>query len=37
MKPITCDSTKLEGLIGKPVMTSYHDGIVKTLHWLAAT
>lgn len=36
VKPITYDGTKLEGLIGKPVMTSYDDGIARTLHWLAA-
>lgn len=36
MKPITFDATKLEGLIGKPAMTSYHDSIAKTLAWLTA-
>lgn len=37
VKPITYDHTKLEGLIGRPVITSYEDGIGKTLNWLAAT
>lgn len=37
LKPITYDGSKLESLIGTPVMTSYDDGIAKTLHWLAAS
>ena len=36
VKPITFDSTKLEGLIGKPAMTSYEEAIAETLQWLAA-
>lgn len=35
VKPITYDATKLEGLIGKPAVTRYDEGIAKTLAWLA--
>ncbi len=37
VKPISYDGAKLAGLIGKPVLSSYEDGIAETLHWLAAT
>jgi nucleoside-diphosphate-sugar epimerase len=36
VKPITYDASKLEGLIGRPTMTRYDQGIAKTLEWLAA-
>jgi nucleoside-diphosphate-sugar epimerase len=34
VKPITYEASKLEGLIGRPAMTPYDEGITKTLGWL---
>jgi nucleoside-diphosphate-sugar epimerase len=34
LKPVTYDATRLEGLIGKPTLTSYDAGIAATLDWL---
>lgn len=34
VKPITYDTTKLEGLINKPALTRYAEGIAETLEWL---
>lgn len=34
LKPVSYDATRLEGLIGKPTLTSYETGIPATLDWL---
>ena len=36
VKPIRYDAARLEGLIGKPQMTSYEAGIARTLDAIAA-
>jgi len=36
MKPVRYDARKLQGLLGPQEMTSYDDGIVRTLDWIAS-
>jgi len=35
MRPVRYDASKLEGLLGPLQMTSYEDGIGRTLAWIA--
>jgi hypothetical protein len=34
LKPVSYDAARLEGLIGKPALTSYQAGVAATLEWL---
>jgi len=36
MKPVSYDTRKLEGLLGRQAITPYETGIATTLRWIAA-